>query len=199
MGRLGILIVLLAVVVAGAVVVQLRIVPEVRSFTPEEGPALKKLSRADQKKLEGLKTRFLAERTKLLEMRGRNAPEAETAEQQKKTEAAARAVSDLGGVEVLKLLAKTNPPGISSRGAGTSPRPRAPGAKQTSMNSASAGSSCSGEEGGSCSGDGGACSVDLGEKGAAKPEGKETKPAAAAKPAAVRPVSTAKPAAPGKP
>lgn len=167
MTRLGLLIVLLAVVVAAAIVVQLRVAPLV-ALPAEAGEAPKRLSRADQQRLEVLKTKFVQERDAYLKMRNAGAPADQQEAQSAKAKQAAQAVMDLGGADAIKSVGK-------SKYATTVNGP----ADKTGK----AAPTCSGEEGGSCSGEGGACTVDLGDKTPKEAEAKDAKPAASAKPA----------------
>jgi hypothetical protein len=175
MTRLGLLIVFLAVVVAAAIVVQLRVAPTV-ARPVQAGEAPKKLSRADQQRLEVLKTKFVQERDAYLKMRSAGAPADQQEAQNAKALAAAQAVINLGGTEAIKSVGK-------SKYATTVNGPADKMGKPAPDPSPKAGASCAGEEGGSCSGEGGACSVDLGSKAPKKTEAKDAKPAAAAKPA----------------
>jgi hypothetical protein len=176
MTRLGLLIVLLAVVVAGAIVVQLRVAPLV-ALPAEAGEAPKRLSRSDQQRLEVLKTNFVQERDAFLKMRNAGAPADQQEAQNAKARAAADAVIALGGTAAIKSVGKSKYATVVNGPADKTGKP-AP------ASNAEKGASCSGEEGGSCSGEEGACSVDLGDKAAKKTEAKDAKPAAAAKPAA---------------
>jgi hypothetical protein len=169
MTRLGLLIVLLAVVIAAAIVVQLRVAPDIALSSMASESTSKKLSRADQEKLEGLKEKFAQERDAYLKMRNTGAPADQQEAQNAKARAAAEAVMALGGSEAIKSVGKSK---YATKVYG--PEDKAGKAAPT----------CSGEEGGSCSGEEGACSVDLGDKAPGKAEAKDAKPAPAAKEAA---------------
>jgi hypothetical protein len=174
MTRLGLLIVFLAVVVAAAIVVQLRIAPLVaRPVEASEAP--KKLSRADQRRLETLKVNFVQERDAYLKMRNAGAPADQQEAQSTKAKQAAQAVIDLGGTEAIKSVGK-------SKYATTVNGPADKMGKPAPDPSAKTGASCAGEEGGSCSAGGGACAVDQGGNAPKKTEAKDAKPAATTKP-----------------
>jgi hypothetical protein len=176
MTRLGLLIVLLAVAIAAAVVVQLRVAPTI-ALPTDASEAPKKLSRADRQRLEVLKTKFVEERDAYLKMRNAGAPADQQEAQNAKALAAAQAVIDLGGTQAIKSVGKSKYATVVNGPADKMGKPAPAGG-------AAAGGTCSGEEGGSCGGEEGACSVNLGGKAPEKAEAKGAKPAPAANTAA---------------